>query len=253
MPSARRISPARTKSSRVGQKISSTLPGHESWTYGGARGIFAESPNRVFLLGGGELPNIPRPPTKLFPEIGPNVQFPLAGLPWRNANTASPPGAGGRARIRRREWRSGGARRRLTASWASTARWDHCIVVVDAQGNIIEEWTQWDKMFKRPHAVYSAPTTRRSMSGWSTTTRMRSTNSRTTASSSCRRSARPTCPAPMAPTSTGRRSWRGCPTEPSTWPTAITARASRSSTRGQVPARLRHARATPGRKRVRGI
>src|SRR5437773_10027107 len=41
----------------------STLPGHEKWTYGGARGIFAESPNRVFLLGGGELPNIPRPQT----------------------------------------------------------------------------------------------------------------------------------------------------------------------------------------------
>ena len=38
-----------------------TLPGHEKWTYGGARGIFAESPNRVFLLGGGELPNIKRP------------------------------------------------------------------------------------------------------------------------------------------------------------------------------------------------
>src|SRR4030095_12062306 len=73
----------------------STLPGHEKWTYGGARGIFAESPNRVFLLGGGELPKIPRPQTRLFPEIGPNVQFPLAGLPWRNANTASPPGAGG--------------------------------------------------------------------------------------------------------------------------------------------------------------
>ena len=73
----------------------STLPGHEQWTYGGARGIFAESPNRVFLLGGGELPKIARPQTRLFPEIGPNVQFPLAGLPWRNANTASPPGAGG--------------------------------------------------------------------------------------------------------------------------------------------------------------
>src|SRR6188474_1128765 len=73
----------------------STLPGHEKWTFGGARGIFAESPNRVYLLGGGELPNIPRPQTKLFPDIGPNVQFPLAGLPWRNANTATPPGAGG--------------------------------------------------------------------------------------------------------------------------------------------------------------
>ena len=73
----------------------STLPGHEKWTYGGARGIFAESPNRVYLLGGGELPNIPRPQTKLLTDLGPNVLFPLAGLPWRNANTATPPGAGG--------------------------------------------------------------------------------------------------------------------------------------------------------------
>jgi hypothetical protein len=47
----------------------STLPGHEKWTYGGARGVFAENPNRVFLLGGGELPNIPRPPVRLLPEI----------------------------------------------------------------------------------------------------------------------------------------------------------------------------------------
>src|SRR6266853_1846274 len=73
----------------------STLPGHEKWTYGGARGIFAESPNRVFLLGGGELPAMRRPPVRLLTDVGPNVQFPIAGLPWRNANTASPPGADG--------------------------------------------------------------------------------------------------------------------------------------------------------------
>src|SRR5262245_2644855 len=59
----------------------STLPGHEKWTYGGARGIFAESPDRVFLLGGGELPNLPRPQTTFLRDLGPNVQFPLAGLP----------------------------------------------------------------------------------------------------------------------------------------------------------------------------
>src|SRR4051794_39254975 len=52
----------------------STLPGHDKWTFGGARGIFAENPNRVFLLGGGELPNIPRPPVRLLTDIGPNVQ-----------------------------------------------------------------------------------------------------------------------------------------------------------------------------------
>src|SRR3979409_719997 len=72
----------------------SSIPGHDKWTYGGARGIFAESPNRVFLLGGGELPNMKRPQTRLLTDGGPNVQFPVPGVPWRNANTASPPGAG---------------------------------------------------------------------------------------------------------------------------------------------------------------
>jgi uncharacterized protein YbaR (Trm112 family) len=72
-----------------------TLPGHDKWTYGSARGIFAESPNRVFLLGGAELPALRRPPVRLLTDVGPNVQFPIAGLPWRNANSASPPGAGG--------------------------------------------------------------------------------------------------------------------------------------------------------------
>jgi sugar lactone lactonase YvrE len=35
--------------------------------------------------------------------------------------------------------------------------WHHCIVVVDANGNIIEDWTQWDKLLRRPHAVYISP------------------------------------------------------------------------------------------------
>ena len=39
----------------------SELPDHEDWTWGAARGIFAESPDRVYLLGSGELPNIQRP------------------------------------------------------------------------------------------------------------------------------------------------------------------------------------------------
>ena len=34
-----------------------TLPGHEKWTSGAAQGIFAENPNRVYLLARGELPH----------------------------------------------------------------------------------------------------------------------------------------------------------------------------------------------------
>jgi peptidylamidoglycolate lyase len=132
----------------------STLPGHDKWTYGGARGIFAESPNRVYLLGGGELPNLPRPQTRQLREIGPNVLFPIGGLPWRNANTATPPGAGGTGQDAAKGmeiWRGSSPPYR---ELGVDARWEHCLIVVDAQGNIIEEWTQWDKLFKRPHAVY---------------------------------------------------------------------------------------------------
>ena len=39
----------------------STLPGNEKWTYGAGQSVYAESPNRVFILQLGELPNIPRP------------------------------------------------------------------------------------------------------------------------------------------------------------------------------------------------
>jgi len=135
----------------------STLPGHEKWTYGGARGIFAESPNRVFLLGGGELPKMARPQAKLLTDVGPSVQFPIAGLPWRNANTASPPGAGGSRQDAAKGmeiWRGSAAPFR---ELGVDARWHHSITVVDAQGNITEDWTQWDNMFKRPHAVYISP------------------------------------------------------------------------------------------------
>ena len=194
----------------------STLPGHEKWTYGGARGIFAESPNRVFLLGGGELPNIPRPQTKLLTDFGPNVQFPLAGLPWRNANTATPPGAGGCRQDPAKGmelWRGASPPYR---ELGVDARWEHCIIVVDAHGNIIEDGRSGTSCSSVRTPSTSARTTRRSAYGSSTITRMRSTSFRTTASNCCRRSERPTCPAPTRRISTGRRSSRGCPTGPST-------------------------------------
>src|SRR5215470_14104909 len=48
-----------------------TIPGNEKWTWGAAESVFAESPNRVFMLFRGELPNIRRPQTKMLPEFGP--------------------------------------------------------------------------------------------------------------------------------------------------------------------------------------
>ena len=131
----------------------STLPGHEEWTVGGARGIFAESPDRVYLLGGGELPNISRPQGTRFPEVGPSVQFPVNGLPWRNANTTAPP-SGGNPALGMEAWRGASPPYR---ELGVDARWEHSLVVVNEEGTIIEEWTQWDTIFKRPHSVYVSP------------------------------------------------------------------------------------------------
>jgi len=135
----------------------STLPGHEKWTYGGARDIFAESPNRIFLLGGGELPVMQRPQQRLLPDIGPNVQFPIAGLPWRNANTASPPGAGGSGQDAAKGMELWRGARAPFRELGVDARWHHSIIVVDGQGKFTEDWTQWDHLFKRPHGIAINP------------------------------------------------------------------------------------------------
>jgi len=78
-------------------------------------------------------------------------------LPWRNANQVTPPGAAGSGQDPARGmelWRGAAPPYR---ELGVDARWEHSIVVVDAKGTITEQWTQWDKMFKRPHAVYVSP------------------------------------------------------------------------------------------------
>ena len=129
----------------------STLPGNEKWTYGAGQSVYAESPNRIIMLFRGELPNIKRPQTKLLTEFGPSIQFPIGRLPWRDATTASLPGGGATGSIP-------GA---PTDGWSGTlgvdAKWENCIVIADANGNIVERWTQWDKILQRPHFVAINP------------------------------------------------------------------------------------------------
>jgi len=129
----------------------STVSGNEKWTWGAGQSVYAESPNRVFLLFRGELPNIRRPETKMLPEFGPSIQFPIGRLPWRDATVAALPGGGG----------AGSDPEDGPRLWRGTvgvdAKWENCIVVVDANGNIVERWTQWDKILKRPHFVAINP------------------------------------------------------------------------------------------------
>jgi DNA-binding beta-propeller fold protein YncE len=121
-----------------------TIPGHEGWTFGAGQSVFAESPDRVFVVQRGELPNIERPETRKLTDIGPSISFPIGRLPWRDATAASPPGAlDGDDSDRGRR--------------GVDFRWEHCILVFDREGNLIEDWTQWDAMLRRPHALYISP------------------------------------------------------------------------------------------------
>jgi peptidylamidoglycolate lyase len=126
----------------------STLPGNEKWTWGAGQGVFAESPNRVFILQRGQLPKMERPKTM---KIAPSVEFPIGRLPWRDATSASPPGA-----LFGPDGKTPG--NDLDAGQPGVDYdWSHIINVVDANGNFIEDWTQWDKMFRRPHSVFESP------------------------------------------------------------------------------------------------
>ena len=84
-----------------------SLPGHEEWTSGAAQGIFAESPDRVYLLARGELPNLERPSITKLSDIGPSLQFPIGGLPWRSHTQTAIPGNGGWAPMPQADSRPG--------------------------------------------------------------------------------------------------------------------------------------------------
>lgn len=132
----------------------STLPGNEKWTWGAGQSIYAESPNRIFLLFRGELPNIKRPKPMLIPQFGPSLIYPIGRLPWRDATVSALPGAGGTGQDPRdamKLWLGGHGTVGVDAKWA------HCLTIVDGSGKIIETFPQYDHLFKRPHYVTINP------------------------------------------------------------------------------------------------
>ena len=143
----------------------STLPGNEKWTYGAGQGVFAESPDRIFMLFRGELPKMDPPKMRLLPEVGPSIQFPVAGL-WRDATISSLPGVGGTDQDTRKwltAWQGleedapGMIKGPPYRTLGVDAKWENCLVVVNREGKIIEVWSQWDKLFRRPHSIYISP------------------------------------------------------------------------------------------------
>jgi len=126
----------------------SQLPGHEKWTWGAVQGIFAESPNRVFVLMRGELPKLERPEEVPSPSVGPSLSFPVSQTPFRNASVGPVSSPGNSGSDGWNGWKG---------KMGVDARWEHNLVVVNAEGTIVESWTQWDDIFRRPHSVTMNP------------------------------------------------------------------------------------------------
>ena len=127
--------------------LAESLPNHEGWTWSQSTDIYPESPDRVLVTQYGELPALPtgRMTTTWLPQIGPGLKFPVGGgLPIREAASATPPY--GRARADGNSGRPG-------VDW----RWEHLIVVFDRNGKMIEDWSQWDSIWGRPHDVEISP------------------------------------------------------------------------------------------------
>lgn len=94
--------------------------GHPGWIWGSQGGVFAETPNRIFLLQRGELP---------IPEKAPAGYTGGYGAFGQPATSGKP-------------------------------RLEHCILVVDANGKLLEDWTQHDQLFaggRGPHKVKISP------------------------------------------------------------------------------------------------
>ncbi len=131
-----------------------TIAGHEQWTFGAGQSVFAESPNRIFVLQRGELPNLGRPKGMRLTELGPGLVFPIGRLPWRDATTASPPGNGGTGSARRRRDQGVGSARQQVRRPRQVGTHHHDL---RRPGTLVDSWNQWDSMMQRPHYVAISP------------------------------------------------------------------------------------------------
>jgi hypothetical protein len=92
----------------------------DGWQWGSVGGVWAESPDRVFVFQRGCLPALP-PSNSIVPE--------------RNASGYS-----------------------LAAEDpARHPRWDHVLMIFDRNGDLVESWEQHNDLFVRPHRVVMNP------------------------------------------------------------------------------------------------
>jgi hypothetical protein len=117
-----------------------TRHSHNGWTWGSVGGVYAESPDRIWIAMRGELP------------------LPAGAVPWTPYAALNPPrgsatgnGDGVSATcepVAKRGWER---------------RFEHSIFIVDGQGNLVDEWPHLDKLFAQlpcgrgPHQIKISP------------------------------------------------------------------------------------------------
>ncbi len=117
-----------------------TRHSHDGWTWGSVGGVYAETPDRIWVAMRGELP---------LPE-GAKPWTPYAALNPSRGN-AQPNTDGLTATCEPTEKRG----------WER--RFEHTILVIDREGNLVDEWEQHDHLFgqqpcgRGPHSIKMSP------------------------------------------------------------------------------------------------
>ena len=127
----------------------SNLTGDPKWRWGVSQGIFAESPNRVFMINKGQIPELKRPAQQPVPQFGPSLAFPISGVPFRHGSQSPVAAVHGPDPSRDDPGWKG--------KMGVDCKWGNVLNVLDADGNVTESWTQWDDMLRDPHAIYISP------------------------------------------------------------------------------------------------
>jgi peptidylamidoglycolate lyase len=136
--------------------LAMSLPNHDGWTWSQATDVFPDGPDRILVAQKGELPVLPSRVEKTWlPQLGPSMRFPVGiGVPLRETASATP-SCGDVPRMTKNpncpplDASSG----RPGVDW----RWEHVVVALDGNGNVIEDWSQYDKIWGRPHDIEISP------------------------------------------------------------------------------------------------
>jgi DNA-binding beta-propeller fold protein YncE len=116
-----------------------TRHSHEGWTWGSFGGVYAENPDRIWIAMRGELP-LPKGAAAWTPYVALMPPLQATGNGDGISATCEP--------VAKRGWER---------------RFEHSILIVDGQGNLVDEWPHLDELFKKlpcgrgPHQIKISP------------------------------------------------------------------------------------------------